>query len=509
MSELKRKIIDMILQMGIIKTDFKEPITFKSGIKSPIYCNFRECSKDQELMRMIATLFQEQCQDKGIEVVMGVAVGALPHSTLLSQLMGLPAGYIRPGSKPKEHGLKNLIEGADVKGKTVLLIEDLITTGGSAVDNALILRKEGAKEVFISSIFSYGFNDAEAAFASAQFSAKSLITVHDIMPAIKEKLSAEEYWLLADWMSDPKGWFDRHKAKFSFGFLTRLRQTTEKTGSIICMGFDPVLPALPKEFGGRGVTGACLFYKTLLSEMKSRNILPAAFKPNEGFWTRTPTTDFLEYRALYKLRNTLHDTGIPTTIDTKRGDIGKSSDNYAVQYLGSYYDYDAITISPFMGTDSVGPFIKFCNSTDAKGVYILNKTSNSGSKDLQMMKMFDGRFLYEHVTDLIIGWAKGKPGVGAVAGGNSPDELRTILKQFAGKDIPVLVPGVGAQGGSAEQVTQVAKEVGFERSLLRINSSSGLTHPWYKKEGDFIPSTNECVDMCIAELEKLNKESAA
>jgi len=109
------------------------------------------------------------------------------------------------------------------------------------------------------------------------------------------------------------------------------------------------------------------------------------------------------------------------------------------------------------------------------------------------------------VAENVIGWANGKPGVGVVAAGNSLEELATLGRLFAGKDIPLLIPGVGKQGGSAKEVVQVLRETGFELSLARINLSSGLTHPWYK-EGVSNPPINECIDMVVDTLANLNEQ---
>jgi orotidine-5'-phosphate decarboxylase len=265
---------------------------------------------------------------------------------------------------------------------------------------------------------------------------------------------------------------------------------------------------LPIEFANNGIVGVVDFYKLLIDVMEHQGVVPGMFKPNDGFYAKHETWDGGRgYKALSHLIDFISvKCAVPNLADAKRGDIGKSSQNYAEQYFVDSNCWNAITISPFMGTDSIEPFAKFCNSTDSKGVYILNKTSNSGSKDFQMLKQADGRFLYQHVSDKILEWSKGRPGVGAIVGGNSLEELRTILAFYAGKNVPVVVPGVGAQGGSAKDVANVAREVGFELPLLRINSSSGLTHPWYKKPGDPIPSTAECIEMCINELSKLNAE---
>ncbi len=517
MDKLIQEIIKLMLKYKVINTNFKSPITFKSGIKSPIYCDFRKCAQYPDLMELIATAFFTRYEKTGpFDVVMGVATGAISHATLLASKLGLPGGYIRPGAKVKDYGTGKLIEGADVSGKTVVLIEDVVSSGGSLIENIKILEKAGAESVVSCSIFSYKMEKAEKQFSEANTSADTLITVHMILPYLKKTLTEKEYKMLEDWVADPEGWFDIYKTEFDFGFLTTLRKTTAHTGSIISMGLDPVIESLPQEFAQKGIDGAVAFYYELISEMIARKVMPGMYKPNEGFYTKYNKNigdRIIGTSSLNDIAYHLHDmvnipfTEIPTCIDAKRGDIGKSSQNYGEQYLGGdFQPYQAITVSPYMGTDSVEPFIKFCNPVDAKGVYILNKTSNPGSYDIQMARMMDGRYVYQLVSDKIVEWAKGKPGVGAVVGATDPTELRTILAFYAGKDIPVLVPGVGAQGGSAKDVAQIAREVGFELALLRINSSSGLTHPWYKKPGDKIPLLNECIDLSIAELQKLNEE---
>ncbi len=512
MNTLKQQIIAFLLEKGIIKTNFKQPITFKSKIKSPIYCDFRKSSSYPELMEMIARGFRYLSEGKDIDGVIGVATGAISHATHFALKNNLPSGYIRPGATAKDYGLGNLIEGLEVSGKSIKLIEDLVTSGGSVIENARILEKAGAREIEISSIFSYSTKKADQEFADAGFTYTSIITIHDVLPELQKILSTEEFEMLEDWVRDPDGWFNRHKTKFDFGYLTFLRMSAQKTKSLICMGLDPVVEALPVEQNEIGtINDAIGYFKILLHKMKEKNILPATFKPNEGFFSKfdnkgdTNGSQFLADFTNKNSINALTTLKLPVIIDCKRGDIGKSSANYAKQYLENM-DYDAITISPYMGFDSVEPFIKYCNAEDAKGVYILVRTSNPGAADFQNRKMEDGRPLYQHVADKVIEWAKDRPGVGAVVGATSLPELGEILKMFAGKDIPVLVPGVGAQGGSAKNVAAIAREVGFELELLRINSSSGLTHPWYKNLGDAIPEVDMCIEMCINELKKLNEE---
>lgn len=514
---MKENLVKLILDYGIIKTNFQEPITFRSGIVSPIYCDFRKCSSHPDVMEIILEEFKKIIP-KEVDGIVGVATGAISHATLLALKSGLPSGYIRPDAKAKDYGLKNLIEGIDVSGKNIAMIEDLVSTAGSVINNAKIVEKYGAKEVSLFSIFSYDMQKSKDELREANFSLQSILTIHDLMPHLMKILSLGDYRNLEDWVRDPEGWFKRHKTEFSFGFLTQLRQSALTSGSVICMGLDPVIEALPKKYANLGIMGASKFLQDLTDTMKRRHIMPGMFKPNDGFYSKHKFMGKLTgYEALSELvfslpRDVMGSgrwSGIPVLSDAKRGDIGKSSQNYAEQYFTDDLEWSAITVSPFMGTDSVSPFTNFCNKDTGKGVYILNKTSNSGSKDFQMLKMADGRYLYQHVSDKILEWSKGHPGVGAVVGGTSLEELRTILSFYAGKSVPVLVPGVGAQGGSAKDVANIAREVGFELPLLRINSSSGLTHPWYKKAGDPIPSANECIEMSIAELQKLNDEVGA
>lgn len=295
----------------------------------------------------------------------------------------------------------------------------------------------------------------------------------------------------------------------NFGFLRKLHDVTDCTNSVICMGLDPVVKALPKELRVGGIHGAANYFEILLDKMEKEKVLPAAFKPNEGFYSCFDDrfgligSDLLTDLTNPKCGNSLVRQNLPVIIDAKRGDIGKSSANYAKQYLENM-GYDAITVSPYMGFDSVKPFIAYCNQVNKKGVYILVRTSNPGANDFQMLKLADGRYMYQHVANKVVEWSKDRPGVGAVVGATSLTELSDILQVFAGKNIPVLVPGVQTQGGSAKEVADIARNVGFDLKLLRINSSSGITHPWYKNPGDKIPPLDECVSMSIDSLKDLN-----
>lgn len=292
-------------------------------------------------------------------------------------------------------------------------------------------------------------------------------------------------------------------------YLDRLRFSARRSGSLVCMGLDPVVEAMPQKFWSEGINGFNIFLLELLSEMKKQGINVGAFKPNAGFYLKHDKP----YRGNFSGSKTLTDIivsaatngapGVPIILDYKRGDIASSSANYAEEGLHSW-NVEAVTVSPYMGTDSVMPFVKYAVG-DGKGVYVLCRTSNEGAKDFQDLPLaYKGGTmpLYEAVASKIVDWARENPGVGAVVGATNPDELERIARIFARKEIPLLIPGVGSQGGSAREVIDRLRKVDYDLELVRINSSSGLTHPWAKKG----PAPNNYIEVCVNAVKKLNEE---
>jgi orotidine-5'-phosphate decarboxylase len=509
---MKKKLIDLTLLYKIIKTNFLQPITFKSGIKSPIYCNFRESTSHNDFMRLIKEAFVQKLHGKGIEGIIGVAVGGVSYATLTADALDLPSGFIRPGAKAKEYGLKNLIEGMNVEGKVIAIFEDLVSTGGSVLEYAQILMKAGAKKVYIYSIFTYRMATSETEFNDAGYEFDSLMDINDILPEMQKSLNDKDYQSLLDWVRDPEGWFDRHKLSFDFGFLTTLRQSAFSNNSLVSFGIDPVLDSLPESYRKNNISGYAQFITDVFSQMVSEKVLPAMLKPNLGFYLQHDLPRRGQMTGTLALAEIIGQAesvlNIPVIIDAKTGDIGKSSDNYA-RYFMENWGADGTTVAPYMGQDSIIPYSHFCSAKNKKGIYVLARTSNPGAATLQNAEMRkNGRF-YHLTTEMVMELAKGAPGVGVVVGATNKAELKEILSMLAGKDISALIPGVGSQGGSATDVVEIAKEVGYELDLLRINSSSALTHPWYKDKNSLIPSDNECIEMCIESLRKLNNEIAA
>lgn len=255
-------------------------------------------------------------------------------------------------------------------------------------------------------------------------------------------------------------------------YIEKLKNASFETGNCACMGLDPVVTKLPEGFS---ITS---FFEKLFKEMKRLSLVPSAFKPNIGYYTildKPFDGDFKGSSSLAKVILMIREIfpNIPIILDSKRGDIATSSLNYATEAF-KVWEADAVTVSPYMGSDSVLPFSEYAVD---KGVYLLNRTSNPGGKDLQNLLDDKSEPFYIDVSRKVVDWK-----TGAVVGATNLMELKNILDYFANKDVPVLIPGVGSQGGSAEEVMDIIKQSGYNSSLARINSSSAITHPWAKKQ---------------------------
>ncbi len=284
-------------------------------------------------------------------------------------------------------------------------------------------------------------------------------------------------------------------------YCEKLILSAEKTGNIVCMGLDPVLDAFP----GQNLPvekRISEYLEKLFNEIKKQNCIPSAFKPNLGYYARLDSPrdgKFSGSKALASVLNMINElfSDIPVILDSKRGDIATSSLNYAVEAFDCW-KADAVTVSPYMGTDSVMPF-----AYENKGVYILNRTSNPGGKDIQNLEMKNGKPLYLTVSEKIAEWAKDCRGIGAVAGATNLKEFEDISFFYGSRNIPMLIPGVGSQGGTAPEVMELMRKTSYPLKLARINSSSGLTHPW--KKG---PAPCDAVEQSIEKLRKLISEAS-
>ena len=274
-----------------------------------------------------------------------------------------------------------------------------------------------------------------------------------------------------------------------------LRKSSSESNNIACMGIDPNRGALPE---GISIDE---YYTTLLYLMEKEGLKMSAYKPNIGYFARLDKPLEGNYDGSKSLANII--TSLPSRpfiLDSKRGDIASSSLNYAFEAFSSW-NSDAVTVSPYMGSDSINPFA--INFQD-KGVYILDRTSNPGGKDLQNKPMDNSEPLYMTVARTILNWNKEySSGIGAVVGATNLKEFRDIASLFAPYSIPLLIPGVGSQGGSAKDVIEILKEVEYPLEACRINSSSALTHPWAKRKES---APKNWKDICLKNIESFIKE---
>jgi len=255
-------------------------------------------------------------------------------------------------------------------------------------------------------------------------------------------------------------------------YIDLLRKTSNRFNSIVSLGLDPVIDDIPINSGT--IKDRILsFYESILNRIIQQKIYPAAVKPNFAFYSQYGIEGI---EALVLIIRLFKSEGFPVILDVKRGDIGKTSKAYSKEAF-EFLKADAVTLSPFMGFDSISPFI---DNYPNKGYYILNKTSNKSSREIQDI-LINGSPFYTYISKKIIDWHT--PGIGAVVGGTNINELKNIANIFfnSKKNIPLLIPGIGSQGGSVEDVVNILKKF-KDLHIHRINSSSSINYAYKKHE---------------------------
>lgn len=202
------KIAEMLLKIQAIKLNTDRPFTWSSGWKSPIYCDNRLSLSYPDVRQAIKIGMVDAIRENFFtaESIAGVATAGIAHGALVADALGLPFLYVRP--KPKEHGMENLIEGKIVKNQKVVVIEDLVSTGGSSLKTVKALREAGFKVLGMVSIFNYGFDIATNNFYEGDVSLISLSDYgHLLTQALREKYVNESQIIsLKSWRVDPANW---------------------------------------------------------------------------------------------------------------------------------------------------------------------------------------------------------------------------------------------------------------------------------------------------------------
>jgi orotate phosphoribosyltransferase len=207
MSNTSAAVARKLLTIKAIQLSPEKPFIWASGILSPIYCDNRKSLSYPEVRNFIKEELAKAAMSFGdFDVVAGVATAGIPHGALVADVLGKPFIYVR--SKPKGHGMQNLIEGEIPNGKKVLVVEDLISTGGSSVQAINALKENGAIVVGTIAIFTYGFDKAVQTFAAADCPFVTLSNYDDLLNEAVEMnyISAEILETLQSWKASPSTW---------------------------------------------------------------------------------------------------------------------------------------------------------------------------------------------------------------------------------------------------------------------------------------------------------------
>ncbi|MBO6005761.1 MAG: orotate phosphoribosyltransferase [Paludibacteraceae bacterium] len=208
MNESEKKVAESLLNIKAIKLQPSDPFTWASGWKSPIYCDNRKTLSFPEIRTLVRDEFVKTVKAKypQAEVVAGVATGAIAQGALVAQELGLPFIYVR--SSPKDHGLGNLIEGDLKAGQKVVVIEDLISTGGSSLKAVEAVRAAGAEVLGMVAIFTYGFPVSENAFKEHNVELTTLSNYNAMIEAAVATgyVKEEQVETLKEWRKSPDTW---------------------------------------------------------------------------------------------------------------------------------------------------------------------------------------------------------------------------------------------------------------------------------------------------------------
>lgn len=202
------KVAEFLLQIKAVKLQPENPFTWASGIKSPIYCDNRKTLSYPQIRTFIRQTFVDTINTHFAkpDVIAGVATGGIAIGALVAQDMGLPFVYVR--SEAKKHGLTNMIEGDVESGQNVVVIEDLISTGGSSLKAVEALREKGCTVKGMAAIFTYGFDEALQNFKKAKCNLKTLTDYNTLIETAltKEYITEKELESLKQWRTNPSNW---------------------------------------------------------------------------------------------------------------------------------------------------------------------------------------------------------------------------------------------------------------------------------------------------------------
>lgn len=260
-------------------------------------------------------------------------------------------------------------------------------------------------------------------------------------------------------------------------FTSKLKKKWAEN-KFVCIGLDPVAEKLPK-----GVSNFFEFNKAIID---ATHDLILAYKPNSAFYEAEGP------RGIEQLKQTVeyiqkNYSEIPIILDAKRGDIGSTNEGY-VKFIFDYLNVDAVTLHPYLGKEAIAPFLE----RHDKGLIMLCKTSNPGAGEFQDL-IVDGKPLYQKVAEQVSKSWNENGNIGFVVGATYPEELK-IVREIVG-DVPILIPGIGAQGGDLENT--IKNGLDSHNQGILISSSRGII---------FASSGDDFARAARREAEKLNDQ---
>ena len=271
-------------------------------------------------------------------------------------------------------------------------------------------------------------------------------------------------------------------------FIARLAAAERANGSMLCVGLDPDPARFPEPMRGdpRRIFDFCARI------VDATRDLVIAYKPQIAYFAANRAEDQLE-----RLIAHIHETapGVPVILDAKRGDMGTTAEQYAREVFDRYRA-DAVTLSPFLGFDSIEPYLRHAD----KGVILLCRTSNPGGADLQEQTSAEGERLYERIARLAAGTWNTTGQVGLVVGATYPAEIARV-RELA-PTLPLLIPGIGAQGGDAAATVRAGwrGSAAATTGPIIVSSSRAVLYPPGGTGDDFALASRRAAEAARAEL---------
>ncbi len=272
-------------------------------------------------------------------------------------------------------------------------------------------------------------------------------------------------------------------------FTDRLAAAEQRHQSMLCVGLDPEPARFPGAWKG-DPSRIADFCGAIVDATKD---LVCAFKPQIAYFAANRAEDQLE-RLMAHIRRVAPD--VPVILDAKRGDIGATAEQYAREAF-ERYQADALTLSPFMGLDSIEPYQRW----DGKGLFLLCRTSNPGGDDLQAQPLADGERVFERIARLAASHWNRNGQLGLVVGATYPQEIERV-RELA-PTLPLLIPGIGAQGGDAAATVRAGWRAGHggkAQGPIVVNSSRAVL---YASAGDdFASAARRAAQLARDELQR-------